>query len=94
MSREEIEALNDDYLLEAAFVPHASMLATEIFSFLHTNAQHCLIPAQFGIMGIDKDKLERLAERRGIELARYDVFVELYIEKAVKWHNQQLSPSN
>jgi hypothetical protein len=94
MTKEAIEKLDDPYLEKAAFVPPAPQKAYEIFFFLRTNIPHCAIPSGYGIIGVDKDRLERMAERRGIELIRFDQFVELYIEKAVSsWQTQQ-SASN
>jgi len=95
MSPEDVKALDDEYMLEAYFPPVSPPLSYEIFVFLRTNHLHCILSNGYGIIGIDKDKLESMAERRGIELVRYDQFVELFIERALKWHREtQSSPSD
>jgi len=41
-----------------------------------------------GVYGIDKYKLESLAERRGIHLYKYDTFVDGYISKVISKINK------
>jgi len=87
MSREEIEELGDEMILKAVTPPNAPQLAYELFNFIHTNIKYCLIPTMESVL-VDKDKLERMAERRGVDLVRYDQFVDLYIERFLKWQTQ------
>jgi len=88
MTAEEVLALEDEFFHKAFFPPEAPPLAYELFAFLRINHPHCFIAGGYGIIGIDKNKLEQMAERRGLELVRYEQFVELFIEKALKWQQE------
>lgn len=92
MTAEEVFELGDEVLNEAITPPESCELAIELFKFYYSNIRSCVIPNLNAII-VDKDKLEKLAERRGIELVRYDAITNKFIEEYIKWQTRQ-SPSD
>lgn len=77
--------MNDKTINEAFFVPKTGALSLKLFYFLYQNVDSAIILGGMSgrILAIDKDKLERMAERRGIDLPRYDKIVSVFIQKFI-----------
>jgi hypothetical protein len=95
LSFEEILALEDEELTEAITPPNHSYHANIIFTFLQQYSHSCIILAGGGgVAGIDIDKLESLALRRGIELDRYNMIVLDYCQEWIESANSSLKQSS
>ena len=71
--------------IDAYFYPkNTPKLAIKIIDFLQRNARRCLCLAggmSHHVIGLDIDKLTRIAEKQNINLGRYMFAVELYESK-------------
>ena len=87
MSAQDIVALEDEDIAKAVFQPDTSRVARGIFVIMIVTIDSCYIIAGMDgrIISIDQDKMERMAERRAIDLARYTSpvrqFISSYLEK-------------
>jgi len=90
-SIEDIKELEDEVIEKAVFLPQESKLSHNIFSMVVKNVDSAIITAGMDgrIVGIDKDKLERMGSRRGIFLPKYDFFVDDFISKYLKFLNKE-----
>jgi len=90
MSGKEILELEDEKLEKAVFRPDTSNIAGNIFDMMISSIDSCYVIAGMDgrIISIDQDKMERMAERRAIDLARYEnpvrKFISSYLSKVNK----------
>jgi len=90
MSGKEILALEDEDIENAVFQPDTSRIAGNIFDMMISSVDSCYMIAGMDgrIISIDQDKMERMAERRAIDLARYEnpvrKFISSYLSKVNK----------
>ncbi len=90
MSAKDILALDDKDIEKAVFPPPAPVIAGNIFDIMITSVDSCYIIAGMDgtVISIDQDKMERMAERRAIDLARYETpvrqFISSYLSKISK----------
>ncbi len=81
MSGAAILELEDEQIEKAVFMPKSSNLSVKLFNLMLNTVDSCYITAGMSgaIIAIDQNKMETMAERRGIDLARYDKSVRKFI---------------
>ncbi len=90
MTGKDIVALDDESIAKAVFQPDTSKMAGRLFDVMISTVDSCYIIAGMDgtIISIDQDKMERMAERRAIDLARYETpvrnFISSYLNKVNK----------
>ncbi|RLB71201.1 MAG: hypothetical protein DRH04_02225 [Deltaproteobacteria bacterium] len=84
MDSKAILELDDQEIEDAIFMPKTASIAKTIFSFLVDFHSSCLVFGMAGVSGFDRDKLERLAERRGIDPTKYDIMVGVFEERLMR----------
>ena len=91
MTVEQILELDDKSIEKAVFQPDSSMLAKKLFMLMHSTVNSCLIVAGMDgrVIAIDQDKMERMAERRSIDLARYEIPTKNFISAYLKQMNKK-----
>ena len=91
MSTKEILDLEDESIERAAFMPDSSRLAVKLFNIMMNTVDSCYITAGMSgaIMSIDQNKMEVMAERRGVDLARYDKSVRKFTSMLLNTMNSK-----
>ncbi len=83
--------MDDEAITKAVmYPPDLGVLSKKLFGLMQDTVDSCYIVAGMGgsIISIDQDKMEVMAERRGIDLARYDVYVRKFIRAFIKNANK------
>ena len=87
MEVEKILELEDNSIETAVFQPVSSVISKKIFNLMHSTIGSCFITAGMdgSVIAIDQDKMERMAERRSIDLVRYEIplrkFTSAYLRR-------------
>lgn len=91
MSGEDILDLEDENITKAVFQPDTSRVAGTIFDVMISSVDSCYIIAGMDgrIVSIDQDKMERMAERRMIDLAKYENAVRKFISSYLSKMNKK-----
>ncbi len=90
MEAKAILDLEDENIEKAVFQPNTPKMARKIFDIMISSVDSCYIIAGMDgtVISIDQDKMERMAERRAIDLARYETpvrqFISSYLNKISK----------
>ena len=81
MSAKDILDMDDESITKAVFQPQKSRISGTIFDVMISSIDSCYIIAGMDgrIISIDQDKMDRMAERRCIDLARYENSVRKFI---------------
>lgn len=81
MTAEKVLALKDETIEKAIIQPPSSLFAQRLFNLMHSTINSCFVVAGMDgrVIAIDQDKMERMAERRNIDLARYELPVKKFI---------------
>ncbi len=74
MTTKEVLDLKDPDIEKAVMMPTTSQLATSLFYLMLDLVDSCYITAGMSgtIIAIDQDKMETMAQRREIDLSRYN----------------------
>lgn len=91
MAAKDIIALEDDDIIKAVFQPNTSRISGRIFDIMIATVDSCYIIAGMDgrVISIDQDKMERMAERRALDLARYANSVRQFISSYLEKVNQK-----
>ncbi len=91
MDVEAILALEDESIEKAVFLPNSSKLAKKVFGVIQSSVNSCLVLAGMDgrVIAIDQDKMERMAERRELDLVRYETQVRHFISKYLSQMNKK-----
>ena len=93
LSSQDIIDLKDEEVNKAFFLPSMSPMAHKIYKFVYSNISGCKIYSggmSSYVAGVNKDRLERLAERRGIDLVVFDYFVNNYTNAMLEQQNKEI----
>ena len=91
MTAEEIIDLDDESIQKAVFQPDSSRLAQNLFNVMHATVNSCFILAGMDgrVVSVDQDKMEIMADRRKIDLVRYEGSVRKFIGAYLKQINKK-----
>ncbi len=90
MTGQAVLDIEDESITKAVFQPNTTRMVRKLFDVMISTVDSCYIIAGMdgAIISIDQDKMERMAERRGIDLARYETpvrnFISSYLNKVNK----------
>lgn len=91
MTVEAIMELGDESIEKAVFQPSSSNLSRNLFGVMRSSIDSCFIVAGMDgtIIAIDQDKMERMAERREIDLARYEIPLRKFTSSYLRQINKK-----
>ena len=91
MTTDKILALKDERIGKAVMQPSSSILAQNLFGLMHSSINSCFVTAGMDgrVIAIDQDKMERMAERRNVDLARYEIPLRKFMGAYLKQINKK-----
>ncbi len=91
MTVEAIIELDDKSIEKAVFQPDSAVISKNIFGLIHSTISSCFITAGMdgSVIAIDQDKMERMAERRNVDLVRYEIPVRKFTSAYLRQINKK-----